>query len=229
MSKERVRQNVVLAEPVLRRNEDLAAALRARYDAGGTTTLNFLSSPGSGKTTLISDTLRRLQGKLRCAVIVGDLATDNDARRMQGNGAPVYQIQTGDICHLDARMVDDALGEIGSDPVDLLIIENVGNLVCPAAYSLGEHERVALLSVTEGEDKPAKYPTLFKTAGIVLVTKIDMAEAAGFDDAAALDTIRSVAPQARILSVSARTGEGMDDWIDLLIELAQRRVCEDVD
>ncbi len=179
--------------------------------------LNVLSSPGSGKTALIERTLTDLKGRLRGGVIVGDLATDNDARRIARSGAPAIQITTGDTCHLEAEMVAKAAQQLDLDALDLLIIENVGNLVCPSGYDLGEDLRVVLLSVTEGEDKPLKYPIMFKTADVVVVTKMDIAEAAGFDREAALANIHGIAPAARILEVSARTGQGMPQWYEYLL------------
>ncbi len=203
-------------EAILSRNTQLAEDNRATFRARGILAANMLSSPGSGKTALLERTLADLSGELTSAVIVGDLATDNDARRLAGHGAKVVQIATGDICHLDAKMVARALPDVDSPDLRLLFIENVGNLVCPAAYDLGEALRVVLLSVTEGEDKPAKYPTLFKSADIALITKIDLAEATGFDRAAAHEAISRIAPQARILELSSRSGQGMSEWYDLL-------------
>lgn len=211
-----VPRTVRVEEAVLGHNRELAARLRSRFEERGTLVVNVLSSPGSGKTSLLERTLAELTPTLSCAVIAGDLATDNDARRLAGHGAPVVQIATADICHLDASMIERALPEVDSPTLQLLFIENVGNLVCPASYDLGEGMRAVLLSVTEGEDKPLKYPTLFKTADIAVVTKIDIAEPVGFDRATALANIRSIAPQARILEVSARTGEGLSAWFDEL-------------
>jgi hydrogenase nickel incorporation protein HypB len=164
----------------------------------------------------LQKTLMRLQPETRVGVIVGDLATDNDARRLNETGAPVVQIETGGLCHLEADMVARAAHALGLDDLDLLFIENVGNLVCPAGYDLGEAVRVVLLSVTEGEDKPLKYPTAFQKADAVVVSKIDMAEAAGFDREAALANIRAIAPTARIFELSSRTGAGIDAWCDYL-------------
>ena len=167
----------------------------------------MLSSPGSGKTALLQRTLADLGGRLRAGVIVGDLATDNDARRIRSAGVPAVQITTGSVCHLEAEMVARAAGSLDLDDLDLLIIENVGNLVCPASYDLGETVRVVLLSVTEGEDKPLKYPAAFQTAQVVVVSKMDLAEAAGFDREAALANIRRVAPHADDLRGLGADGE----------------------
>ena len=209
---ERQPRTLMLHQSLLEKNERWAERNRGYFHAKRLLALNILSSPGSGKTALIERMLTGLQTRLPAAVIVGDLATDNDARRLSGKGAPVHQITTGTVCHLDAEMVAHALDQMALDHARLLIIENVGNLVCPAVYDLGEHLRVAMLSVTEGEDKPAKYPVAFKSAHAVLVSKCDLAEAAGFDRATALANIRAVAPQARIFELSARGGQGLAEW-----------------
>jgi hydrogenase nickel incorporation protein HypB len=203
---------------VLAHNDRLAERNRGYFQASGTLVLNFLSSPGSGKTTLIQKTIERLKPRLRTGVIVGDLATDRDAARLRASGAPVVQITTGTICHLDAEMVARALGKLDLRSLDLLVIENVGNLVCPAAFDLGEALRVVLLSVTEGEDKPLKYPPVFHSADVVIVTKMDLAGAAGFDREAALDHLRRISHHARIFELSARTGEGLEAWCDFLAQ-----------
>jgi len=213
-----VRKIIAVEQAVLAKNEKMAEANRAEFSAKGIFVVNVLSSPGSGKTELLANTLERLKGRVQSAVIVGDLATDNDAQRMRGHGAPVVQVTTDGLCHLEANMVKAAFDELGVAGLGLLIIENVGNLVCPSSHDLGEHARVVMLSVTEGEDKPMKYPVIFKTANLVLVSKIDIAEAIGFDRDLAMANIRAVAPQAQILEVSARTGQGMDAWLDWLIE-----------
>lgn len=210
------RQVVEVNEGILSKNDVFAARNRSLFNARGLLVLNVLSSPGSGKTAFIERTLTDLRGRLRGAVIVGDLATDNDAKRIARSGAPAVQITTGDMCHLEAEMVGKAAGQLNLDDLDVLIIENVGNLVCPSGYDLGENLRVVLLAATEGEDKPLKYPVMFKTADVVIVNKMDIAEAAGFDRATALDNIRRIAPQAVIFEVSARTGQGMQQWYDWL-------------
>jgi hydrogenase nickel incorporation protein HypB len=186
--------------------------------AKGLLVLNLLSSPGSGKTSLLERTISDLKNQIKAGVVVGDLETDNDAARLSKAGAPAIQITTGTVCHLEAEMVAKAVKQLDLDALDLLIIENVGNLVCPAAYDLGENMRVVMLSVTEGEDKPLKYPTMFKSADVVIVNKIDIAEVVGFNREKALTNIQKVAPQARIFEVSARTGEGMDSWYHCLTE-----------
>jgi hydrogenase nickel incorporation protein HypB len=205
-------------QSLLQKNDRLAERNRGYFRAKNWLVLNVLSSPGSGKTTLVQKTAEHLRGRLRVGVVVGDLATDNDAARLRAAGIPVVQITTGTLCHLEAEMVAHAVERLQSEPLDLLIIENVGNLVCPAAYDLGEHLRVVLLSVTEGEDKPLKYPPVFHSAHAALVTKMDLAQAAGFDRESALANLRRISHHARIFELSARTGQGMDEWCDFLAQ-----------
>lgn len=207
---------VAIAQPILAQNDRLAERNRGFLIGRGIRALNLMSSPGAGKTALLAATLDRLAGQPPAAVIVGDLQTLNDAERLRGRSAPVVQINTGSLCHLDAAMIARALEGPALDGARLLFIENVGNLVCPAAFDLGENQRVALCSVTEGEDKPLKYPSLFQTVQLVLLTKIDLAAATGFNRTAAEDAIRRVNPAAPILALSAKTGEGMDAWIQWL-------------
>ncbi|MGC8667225.1 MAG: hydrogenase nickel incorporation protein HypB [Chthonomonadales bacterium] len=197
-------------------NDRIAADNRRRFKQHGLLVLNLLSSPGSGKTALLERTLVDLKQSLRMGVIVGDLQTDNDAQRLAGKGAPVVQITTQDVCHLEADMVSRAASTLPLQDLDVLFIENVGNLVCPATFDLGEDLRVVLVSVTEGEDKPLKYPVIFKNAHVVLITKMDLAEAVGFDREAATRAIRRIAPQATLMEISAKTGAGMDQWYALL-------------
>jgi hydrogenase nickel incorporation protein HypB len=213
-------RTVDVNQGILSKNDQLAARNRSLFRSKGLLVLNVLSSPGSGKTAFIERTLTDLRGRLRGGVVVGDLATDNDARRIARSGAPAIQITTGDTCHLEAEMVARAAGQLDLDQLDVLIIENVGNLVCPSGYDLGEDLRVVLLATTEGEDKPLKYPVMFKTADVVIVNKMDIADAVGFDRQAALDAIRRTVPGATIFEVSARTGQGMADWYAYL---ARRR------
>jgi len=202
---------------ILDKNNRLAERNRGFFRARGLLVLNVLSSPGSGKTTLVSETIRALGSRLKTGVIVGDLATDNDARRLRETGAPVVQINTGTVCHLEAEMVARAVSQLALDGLGLLVIENVGNLVCPASYDLGEDLRVILLSVTEGEDKPLKYPPMFQSAGALIVSKTDLAEACAFNREAALANLRGLAPGAPVFELSARTGVGMDAWCEFLI------------
>jgi len=193
----------------------MAQQIRLQFQQRGLLTLNLLASPGSGKTALIEQTAT-LCPDLQMGAIVGDLATDHDAQRLQRAGVQAWQIMTGTACHLEAEGISHALSHLNLDALDLLVIENVGNLVCPAAFDLGETLRVVLLSVTEGEDKPLKYPTVFLSADIVVITKTDLADAVGFDRATAIANIRHMAPQASLYELSARTGAGMQPWIDAL-------------
>ncbi|MDJ0706842.1 MAG: hydrogenase nickel incorporation protein HypB [Leptolyngbyaceae cyanobacterium MO_188.B28] len=202
---------------LLAKNDQFAQQNRDRFQACGLLALNFLSSPGSGKTALIEQTAKVWGGGAeRVGVIVGDLATENDAQRLRSVGAIALQITTGSACHLEADMVAHALSHLDLDSLDLMVIENVGNLVCPAAYDLGEARRAVLLSVTEGEDKPLKYPTAFQSADVVILTKMDIAQAVGFDRTSAIDNIRHMAPRATVFELSVRTGEGIDTWVQYL-------------
>ena len=201
---------------VLKQNDVVARSLRQAFHDSGVYTVSLVSSPGAGKTMFLEKTLASLRGKYRVAALVGDLATDNDARRLARAEVPVKQITTGTTCHLEAEMVRSALGDWNLCELDLLFIENVGNLVCPASYDLGEDRRLVLFSVTEGEDKPLKYPTIFNTADLALITKTDLADAVEFDWAAARQSIETVRPGMPILAVSAKRGNGMKDWMELL-------------
>ncbi len=207
---------VDVRESILAKNDRVAERNRGFFEAKGLLVVNLLSAPGAGKTTLLERTATDLAGRLRVGIIVGDLETDNDARRLRDRGLPAIQVTTGTVCHLDAEMVSKAKDRLDLDGLDVLIIENVGNLVCPAGYDLGESLRVVVMSVTEGEDKPLKYPLMFKTAHVVVLSKADIAAAAGFDRAVALANIRRIAPRAQILEVSARTGDGMEAWYEVL-------------
>ncbi len=202
---------------VLGHNARFAEQNRKRFQDAGVLVLNIVSSPGSGKTALLERTLVDLGKRLRMGIHVGDLRTDNDARRLSGKGAPVVQIVTGTTCHLEASMIAQALEKFALHNLDLLIIENVGNLVCTASYDLGEHRRIVLLSVTEGEDKPLKYPIIFRNADVVLITKMDIAEAVAADMTLLRDNVRRAAPGAQVFEVSARTGLGMQAWYDYLL------------
>jgi hydrogenase nickel incorporation protein HypB len=206
-----VRQNV------LRQNDIAARELRSRFREAGVFVVSLVSSPGSGKTRFLEATLTAMRPRHRVAALVGDLATENDAARLSRSGAPVRQIVTGTVCHLEAEMVRRALEGWPLHEFDFLFVENVGNLVCPASYDLGEELRVILMSVTEGEDKPLKYPTIFNGADLAIVTKSDLATAVEFDRAAACAAINAVRPNLPVLEVSAKTGDGMDAWMDLLI------------
>ena len=212
---------------ILDKNDRLAERNRGFFRARGLLVLNFLSSPGSGKTTFIRESIRKLAPDLKAGVIVGDLATDNDAQRLRESGAPVVQITTGTVCHLEAEMVSRALQRLDLAGLNLLVIENVGNLVCPASYDLGEDLRVVLLSVTEGEDKPLKYPPMFQSADVVIITKMDIAQACGYNRDIALANIRRVAPKARIFETSAKTAQGLDAWREFLLQPQQARKALD--
>ncbi len=214
-----VRQNV------LKQNDVLARELRRRFRKAGVYVISLVSSPGSGKTAFLEKMLIELRDEWRVAALVGDLATDNDAERLARSQVPVRQITTGTVCHLDATMVERALEGWSLDELDLLFIENVGNLVCPSSYDLGEDLRIVLLSVTEGEDKPLKYPTIFNTADVAIITKMDLAEAVEFDSEAAHTNIQAVRPGMEIFQVSAKTGEGMDGLKQFLSTRISATVC----
>jgi hydrogenase nickel incorporation protein HypB len=208
---------------VLKHNDQIAAALRLRFEAAGVFVASLVSSPGSGKTAFLEKTLTLLKEKgYRPAAVVGDLATDNDAARLARSQAPVKQITTGTLCHLEAAMIEKAIDGWNLNELDFLFIENVGNLVCPSSYDLGENIRLVLLSVTEGEDKPLKYPTIFNSADLAIVTKIDLAEAVEFDHTAARSNIQSVRPGMAMLELSSKTGQGMAAWMELLASRQSR-------
>jgi hydrogenase nickel incorporation protein HypB len=205
---------IEIRQNVLKQNDLIARALRERFRQAGVFVVSMVSSPGSGKTMLLERTLTLLQPQFRVAALVGDLATENDAIRLARSGAPVKQITTGTLCHLEAAMVQRALDGWKLDDLDFLFIENVGNLVCPSSYDLGEDIRLVLMSVTEGEDKPLKYPTIFNSADVAVLTKMDLAVAAEFDREAATRSIESVRPGMAILSISAKSGQGIDDYLE---------------
>jgi hydrogenase nickel incorporation protein HypB len=206
-----VRQNV------LKQNDLLARELRQRFDDAEVAVISMVSTPGAGKTALLEHTLTRMRSEgLKVAALVGDLATENDARRLARSSAPVKQIVTGTVCHLDAQMVQRALDGWTLTDLDVLFIENVGNLVCPSSYDLGEQLRLVLMSVTEGEDKPLKYPTIFNTADVAVITKMDLAEAVDFDLQAARQNIQAVRPGMQILELSVKNGAGMDRYFGFL-------------
>lgn len=204
-----VRQNV------LKKNDQLAGELRQRFAEAGVFVVNLVSSPGSGKT-LLQKTLSALRAELKVAALVGDLATANDAARLAESGVAVRKIETGTICHLEAEMIARHLEGWDLGALDLLVIENVGNLVCPSSYDLGEDVRVALFSTTEGEDKPLKYPTLINTADLAVITKMDLAEAAEFDREAMHAALRKMRPDIEIFETSAKQGMGLERWFQRL-------------
>jgi hydrogenase nickel incorporation protein HypB len=201
---------------VMKQNDLLAHALRERFQASGVSVVSLVSSPGSGKTAFLEKILGALAGGFRVAALVGDLATENDAARLKRATPDVRQITTGTICHLDAQMIERALDGWQLNTLDFLFIENVGNLVCPSSYDLGEDLRLVLLSATEGEDKPLKYPTIFNSSDVAIITKMDLAEAADFDLAAARRNIESVRPGMQIFEVSAKSGSGMREVLQFL-------------
>jgi hydrogenase nickel incorporation protein HypB len=207
---------VEIRQNVLKKNDLLARDLRKRFQRAGVYVVNLVSSPGAGKTTLLTETLTRLGRRYRVAALVGDLATENDAQRLRRSGAKVRQIITGTVCHLEADMIERTLEGWDLEDIDFLFIENVGNLVCPASYDLGENERVVLFSVTEGEDKPVKYPTIVNSADVAVITKIDLAAAVGFERDRFYEALNEVRPGILVLEVSVRTGEGIDEWISRL-------------
>jgi len=208
----KVRQNV------LKHNDVLARMLRRRFENAGVFVISLVSTPGAGKTALLEHTLTRMRADgLRVAALVGDLATENDARRLARSEAPVKQIITGTICHLDAEMVQHALDDWSFADLDVLFIENVGNLVCPSSYDLGEQLRLVLMSVTEGEDKPLKYPTIFNTADVCVITKMDLASAVEFDLHGARENIQCVRPGMQTIELSVKSGEGIESFLELLM------------
>jgi hydrogenase nickel incorporation protein HypB len=207
---------VEVRKNVLKQNDVVARALRERFRQAGVLAVSLVSSPGSGKTAFLEKTLTLLRSRARVAALVGDLATENDAARLACSRAPVKQIITGTICHLEAAMVRDALDGWDVGELDFLFIENVGNLVCPSSYDLGEDLRIVLLSVTEGEDKPLKYPTIFNSADVAVITKSDLAAAVGFDEAMARRNIQAVRPRMEMFTLSSKSGEGMAEFLEFL-------------
>ena len=213
---------VPVEKKVLNENQRIAEELRQRYAKRGTLCLNIISSPGSGKTTLLEKTLAGFSQQDKVAVLTGDLQTENDARRLARYGFPVQQIVTGTVCHLDGRMIERALEPWASTEIELLFIENVGNLVCPSSYDLGEEAKIVVLSVTEGEDKPLKYPSIFSKAALMIVTKVDLLPYVPFNLEEAKANARQVHPGIEIIELSCQTGQGFDRWQQWL---TQRRAA----
>ncbi len=199
--------------PLMQENNRIAEQNRAHFKAHNLKVINLVSGPGAGKTTLLEKTLQQLGDDLSCGVLVGDLETDSDAQRLRHHSVPVAQLTTGSACHLDASMISRGFESMHDSVKDLLFIENVGNLVCPAEFDLGETVRVALFACTDGEDKPLKYPPVYRSAHIVLITKCDIADACGFNRKKAYANVSKIAPQARVMEVSSKTGDGFEDWI----------------
>jgi hydrogenase nickel incorporation protein HypB len=218
MTTQAVRQRILAA------NEEAAGELRRRFEAQGTLVMNLISAPGSGKTSLLEATVPRLKHDFRIAAVEGDIATERDADRLRRAGCAAYQIVTGGACHLDARLVREALAVAGFGKLDMLFIENVGNLVCPTAYDLGEDFKVAVLSVTEGDDKPVKYPGIFTRAAVTVINKMDLLPYVDFDIEAVTRSLRALNPNGLVLRTSMRAGEGLDGWLELLKgRLAEKR------
>lgn len=216
------RRVVEIRERVLSKNDQIAAGVRAALEGQGVTALNFTSSPGSGKTTLLVRTITDLKGRAPISVLEGDQETDHDARRIAAAGVPVLQINTISSCHLDAAMVENGLRTLALVPGGFLFIENVGNLVCPASYDLGEAHKVVMLSVTEGADKPAKYPKMFRVATAMVITKTDLLPHVEFDVEDCIRYARAVNPKLAVFMVSAKTGEGLEAWYGYLLSLRAR-------
>ena len=214
---------VEVRKNVLKQNDVVARALRNRLHQAGVFVVSLVSSPGSGKTAFLEKTLTMMRPHHRVAALVGDLATENDAARLARSNAPVKQIITRTLCHLEAAMVESALHDWGLADLDFLFIENVGNLVCPSSYDLGEDLRLVLMSVTEGEDTPLKYPTIFNSADVAVLTKIDLAGAVEFNWNEAQRSIQSVRPGMNVMNVSAKTGEGMSEFCDFLVQQSRVR------
>ncbi|MGN7613876.1 hydrogenase nickel incorporation protein HypB [Magnetococcales bacterium HHB-1] len=219
-TKERLTHELSVAQNIYEANDIAAEKNRQWLKKRGVVALNLISSPGSGKTLLLEKTLEALRGQIKCSVLVGDPQTDRDAERLRNKGAQVYQIETQHSCHLNAEQIGRLLPDVVDKDCELLFIENVGNLVCPATFDLGEREKIALLSVTEGEDKPLKYPVLFHHAHTTLITKCDLIPHISWDHPFCLDGLRATNPEMQILAVSALSGEGMDHWLDFLSMLS---------
>lgn len=205
---------------ILKKNDELARQMREQFQRQGVLVVNFVSSPGTGKTAFLLETMKRMvASEMAVAAVVGDLETDNDAKRLAASGAPVRQIMTHGLCHLEADMVQAHIEDWDLNQLEFLFVENVGNLVCPSSWDLGESIRATLLSVTEGEDKPLKYPNLFNTSDVAIFTKLDLAEVCEFDRRAAIDNVESVRPGMRIFETSSKTGLGLDEWIEYLQQM----------
>ena len=206
-------QRVELGQKVLNENARIAAGLRERYREHGVLCLNLISAPGSGKTSLLEQTLQRMPRTERVALLTGDIQTENDANRLKKFGFPARQITTGGTCHLDARMIERHIADWKLDEIDVLFVENVGNLVCPSSYDLGEDAKIVLLSVTEGEDKPLKYPSIFFKSELMVLNKIDLLPYVPFNPAIALENARKVNPGIDVVQLSCTSGEGFDSWL----------------
>ena len=218
------RKTVEVLTKILDANDRQAESNREHFEEHGILAVNLMSSPGAGKTTLLEKTIELLGEELKVGVIEGDLETNRDAERIRAKGAPAYQITTGQACHLDAFMVHEGIHNLPLDELDLVFIENVGNLVCPASYDVGAHVNVVLLSTTEGDDKPEKYPVMFRSAELMLITKIDLLPYMDFDVERAVKSARKVNPRLDVIKVSSKTGEGLDEWIEFIKSKRKLRV-----
>jgi hydrogenase nickel incorporation protein HypB len=216
---------VQVEQKVLNENQRLALELRERFRQNNVFCVNLISSPGSGKTSLLERTLAAFPKDTRVAVLTGDIQTENDARRLMQYGFPARQITTGGTCHLDAKMIDKHLAGFDLVNLDILLIENVGNLVCPSSYDLGEHAKIVLLSVTEGEDKPLKYPSIFAKSELCIINKIDLLPYVPFDLQLARDNAERAHPGIRIIEISCTTGEGVDDWMEWLKQRREQAIA----
>ncbi len=210
------KKTVEVITKILDANDKQAESNRKHFDEYGILAVNLMSSPGSGKTTLLEKTIQALKGQLNIGVIEGDLETNRDAERIKAQGAPAYQISTGQACHLDAFMVHEGIHHLPLKDLDIVFVENVGNLVCPASYDIGTHINVVLLSVPEGDDKPAKYPVMFRSADLMLITKIDLIPYFDFDVEKAVSEARQINPKIDVIQISTKSGEGLDKWINYL-------------
>ena len=218
MGRGRGKLKIDVMTDVLAANDRIAAANREIFDQNGVLVINLMSSPGAGKTSLLERTAEALAGKVRLGVITGDIATDRDARRLEKCGIPAIQLTTGTACHLDSTMVSSALDRVNLSEIDILMIENVGNLVCPAEFIVGEHYKVMILSVTEGDEKPLKYPLMFRESSLLLLNKIDLLPFTDFNVKEARANALKMNPSLGILEVSCTTGEGLDEWISWLMQ-----------
>ena len=218
------RKTVEVLTKILDANDRQAESNREHFEEHGILAVNLMSSPGAGKTTLLEKTIELLGEELKVGVIEGDLETSRDAERIKAKGAPAYQITTGQACHLDAFMVHEGIHNLPLDELDLVFIENVGNLVCPASYDVGAHVNVVLLSTTEGDDKPEKYPVMFRSAELMLITKIDLLPYMDFDVERAVKSARKVNPSLDVIKVSSKTGEGLDEWVEFIKSKRKLRV-----
>jgi hydrogenase nickel incorporation protein HypB len=217
---------ITIAQHILAANEAIAQDMRQEHRARGLTTINVMSAPGAGKTTLLEQTIRRLRGQLAIAVIEGDIETSNDAERIEAAGAETVQINTRGACHLEAHMIRSALEQLEVGQTDLLVIENIGNLVCPATWDLGEDLRVVVVSTSEGDDKPAKYPQMFAASQVMIVNKLDLLPYVDYDLAKVKQEALAINPRLRIFEVSCRTGEGLDMWCEWLLTFAHSALEE---